>query len=139
MKLMDRALRQTKPDAIAERRGSRRFPFDEQVAYRFFQGRLIVEGTGKAINMSSGGLLFMTPDRLPEGHKLQVTVNWPVQLDGGCRLKVVATGRVLRSDGRTAAVRIEHYEFHTRGSRLLDHHSVRDAVSREFHEECAVS
>src|SRR5690349_6564701 len=107
MRSMDSALRRTKPDSIADRRGSRRFPFDEQVAYRFFQGRLIVEGTGKAINMSSGGLLFTTRDRLPEGHKVQVTVNWPAQLDGGCRLKVVATGRVLRAYAHTAAVRIE--------------------------------
>jgi hypothetical protein len=36
-----------------------------------------------------------------------------VLLDGTCRLKLVAIGRVVRSHKNFAAVRMERYEFHT--------------------------
>jgi len=139
MKLMDMALRRQKPIGIEERRSSLRFPLGEEVAYRFFRGREAVAGSGRAINMSSGGLLFATRGLLPEGQKIQVTVNWPVLLDDGCRLKVVASGRVVRSDARATAIRIEHYEFHTRASRLLERGLVRNIIAPEFEEASLVS
>jgi hypothetical protein len=64
--------------------------------------------------MGSGGFLFTTEDTLPVGRRVEVSVNWPVKLDGICPLQFVATGRVIRSDAQTAAVRIEKYEFRTR-------------------------
>jgi len=61
-------------------------------------------------------VLFTTEDKLPLGKTVEVSVNWPAKLDGGCPLKFVATGRVVRSDAGIAAVRIERYEFRTRAS-----------------------
>jgi len=45
---------------------------------------------------------------------MEVSINWPAQLDGGCPLKFVAVGRVVRADETQAAVTIEQYEFRTR-------------------------
>jgi hypothetical protein len=101
---------------IAERRGSNRFPMAATVRYRSMNDRTVTMGSGTTLNMGSGGVLFTTEDRLPVGGKVEVAVNWPVMLDGGCRLKFVARGRVLRSDEHSAAVRIDRYEFHTRAS-----------------------
>jgi hypothetical protein len=45
---------------------------------------------------------------------VELSVTWPARLDGTCPLQFVATGRVVRSENDTAAVRFERYEFRTR-------------------------
>ncbi len=72
-------------------------------------------GSGKTLNFGSGGLLFTTEDRLPVGRTVELSVNWPALLGGKCPLQFVATGRVVRSESNRAAVKIERYEFRTRG------------------------
>jgi hypothetical protein len=99
---------------VEERRGSNRFPMGQEVTYRLYQGRMVTAGSGKTVNMGSGGVLFTTQGRLPVGTKVEFAVQWPVPLEGGCRLKFVASGPVLRSDDHSAAVRIDRYEFYTR-------------------------
>jgi len=53
---------------------------------------------------------------LDPGKRLEVAVNWPARLDGTCRLKLVAMGRVVRTEQDRAAIAIEHYEFRTQGA-----------------------
>jgi hypothetical protein len=50
---------------------------------------------------------------------VELSVNWPARLDGICPLQFVATGRVVRSEALSAAVRIERYEFKTRSLNSL--------------------
>jgi len=64
--------------------------------------------------MGSGGILFTTEEKLPMGRMVELSINWPARLDGTCPLKMVARGRVVRSEDTRAAVRIERYEFRTR-------------------------
>jgi hypothetical protein len=98
-----------------ERRGTNRFPVREDVRYRLVRARSVkVGGCGITLDIGSGGILFTTEDRLPMGRMVELSVNWPARLDGVCPLQFVATGRVVRSDADTAAVRIERYEFKTR-------------------------
>jgi hypothetical protein len=66
------------------------------------------------VDMSRNGILFTTEGPLAPGRVLEISVNWPVSLDGGCPLKLVATGRVVRATGALAAIRIERYQFRTR-------------------------
>jgi hypothetical protein len=73
-------------------------------------------GSGTTLNMGSGGILFTTEEKLPVGRAVELSVNWPARLDGTCPLQFVATGRVVRSQDRQAAVRIERYEFKTRSA-----------------------
>jgi hypothetical protein len=100
-----------------ERRGSHRFPLDEEVRYKCLVDGVATSGTGRTVNIGSGGVVFTTGERLPEGAKVEMAINWPVALDGGCPLQFVATGVVLRSNRKNAAVRIDRYEFHTRATR----------------------
>jgi len=46
-------------------------------------------------------------------------VNWPAELDGGCPLKFVAVGRVVRAEETHAAMHIEQHEFRTRRTKEL--------------------
>jgi hypothetical protein len=101
----------------ADRRSATRFPMDLQVRYKI-TGRNTVElGSGRTINMASGGILFTTERTLEPGERVEVAVNWPAQLDHKCPLKLVIAGRVVRSERSRAAVVIDRYEFRTQGSR----------------------
>jgi hypothetical protein len=75
-----------------------------------------VSGAGKTLNIGSGGILFTTEGKLPMGRTVQLSVDWPVRLGGACALQFVTVGKVVRSEAAKAAVRIERYEFKTRGS-----------------------
>ena len=101
----------------ADRRGTIRFPVQEEVKYKVLHGRSDgPSGTGQTLNIGSGGILFTTQEKLPVGRQVELAVNWPARLDGTCALKFVAVGRIIRSEADRAAVRIERYEFRTRGA-----------------------
>jgi PilZ domain len=102
-----------------DRRTAVRFPIEEDVRYKVFNRNTIEIGLGKTLNMSSSGILFTTERTLVPGERLEVAVNWPAQLDHKCALKLVTTGRVVRSDTGLAAIAIERYEFRTQGIRGL--------------------
>ncbi|HTX39783.1 MAG TPA: PilZ domain-containing protein [Bryobacteraceae bacterium] len=103
-----------------DRRGTSRYPVREEVKYRIIQARSPkTVGTGTTLNIGSGGILFTTEEKLPMGRMVELAVNWPARLGGTCPLKFVATGRVVRSEDNMAAVRIERYEFRTRGANGL--------------------
>jgi hypothetical protein len=100
----------------ADRRETSRFPVREDVRYTVIHSRALkTRGSGKTLNFGSGGLLFTTEDRLPLGRTVELSVTWPALLGGKCPLQFVATGRVVRSENNRAAVKIERYEFRTRG------------------------
>jgi len=98
-----------------ERRLTSRFPLQQEIRYRLVQSRVVSgKGVGQTLDVSSGGILFTTTERLPAGRMVEIAMHWPARLNGTCALQFVARGRVLRSDGKTAAVRIQRYEFRTR-------------------------
>jgi len=108
-------------DPSVERRATRRFAIEQEVLYKILDHRAAVpeSGVGRTVDISSRGVLFETVQRLRSGKRVEVSVNWPAQLDGGCPLKLVAVGRVVRAEETRAAMRIEQYEFRTRRSKEL--------------------
>jgi hypothetical protein len=101
------------------RRSAVRFPIEQDVRYKVFARNRIEVGLGKTVNMSSNGVLFTTERPLALGTRLEVSLNWPALLDHKCPLKLVTTGRVVRSESGMAAIVIERYEFRTQGIRGL--------------------
>jgi hypothetical protein len=104
----------------SERRSAVRFPIEQEVRYKIYNRSTIEVGSGRTINISSNGVLFTTERHLNPGERLEVSVNWPAQLDNRCALKLVTTGRVVRSEPGKAAIAIERYEFRTQGSHGLN-------------------
>lgn len=97
-----------------ERRTADRFPLDREVKYKVYHKRNGEDtGSGQTVNMSSTGLLFTTEAMLLPGRRLEVAINWPAQLDNKCPLKLVARGKVVRSEPGKAAMEIQQYEFRT--------------------------
>jgi hypothetical protein len=102
---------------IEERRATSRFPFREDVTYKYRHGKLISAGSGKCLNIGSGGVLFTITGSVPVGRIIELSVNWPALLDGACPLKFIATGPIVRVEDHQAAMRIDRYEFRTRATR----------------------
>lgn len=105
-----------------DRRSADRFPIEREVRYRPLSMRKGVDepGTGKTINMSSTGILFQTDRMLLPGHRLELAVSWPAQLNNTCPLKLVAKAKVVRTVSDTmAAVEILQYEFRTQSKATL--------------------
>ena len=101
---------------MPDRRGSSRFPVQEKIRYRILHSKTLeTSGAGTTLNISSGGILFTTEEPLPAGRVIELSVNWPARLGGECALNFFVVGKVVRSDRAKAAVRIQKYEFKTRG------------------------
>ena len=103
-----------------DRRSSNRFPIEREIFYRVLSKRSGSEtGVGTTKNISSSGILFTTEHTLIPGKRIEMAISWPAQLDNHCALKLVARGRVVRSEPGLAAVEIQQYEFRTMGSHGL--------------------
>lgn len=103
---------------VVERRRSRRFPIEREVRYKTLsQPAAPVEGIGKTLNISSSGVLFTSEYELPVGTTLEISINWPAQLNDGCFLNLVVRGRVIRRAKGQLALHFLKHEFRTQ-SRL---------------------
>ena len=103
-------------DKSTERRGSIRFPLILDLHYVVGQGASREKGLSRIIELSSEGLSFAAERPLPIGQKVEVSIDWPVSLDGGVPLQLSMSGWVVRSNGSVVALRIGRYEFRTRRS-----------------------
>jgi len=107
-------------DPNPERRASTRFPLALEVRYTVSGRRALREtGSGRTIDLSSSGLRFATQGPLEPGIKLDVAIDWPVLLNGGVQLQLVAKGEVVWSSGTETALRIQRHELRTRGGRKV--------------------
>ena len=98
------------------RRGRRRFPIEEDVRYQCVRGsRIHATGIGRTVEISSREVRFTTQHTLRPGEKVRLAMNWPAMLDDHCRMKLEIYGWVVRSEPGVAGVKIERYEFRTRG------------------------
>jgi c-di-GMP-binding flagellar brake protein YcgR len=102
----------------SDRRSSVRVPVNLEVRYSVAGRRGPVENrSGQTIDVSSSGLSFTADRPLPIGQKLDLSIDWPFQLDGD-QLQLVASGVVVRTTGVVTALRIERYELRTRRAGL---------------------
>jgi len=72
-------------------------------------------GKGETVDFSSSGLSFLSDVPLSPGCRVELDVDWPVDLDGRVPMKMVANGRVVRVQGLVVCVTIEKKEFRTAG------------------------
>jgi hypothetical protein len=112
---------QRRAESADDRRSSNRMPIERDVRYKVLGGKKTIKqaGLGKTLNMSSGGVLFTTESPLPAGERVEIAVSWPAQLNDVLPLKLVAMGRLVRTEDAQAAISVERYEFKTRGSNGL--------------------
>jgi hypothetical protein len=98
----------------SDRRRTDRFPIQRDLHYRVLNKRGGDEtGDGKTVNISSSGVLFSSDHILLPGRRVELSISWPVQLNGKCGLRLVARGKVVRYEDKHAAIEILQYEFRT--------------------------
>jgi len=106
---------QTPTDQIGgERRSDRRYDLALNVRWKLIRRRRVLDsGTGKTIDLSSGGLLLETDRELPSGLNIELSISWPVLLHNVAPLQLVVAGRVVRTTGQRIGVRMTQHEFRT--------------------------
>ena len=101
-----------------ERRSHKRFPIALNADYKVIRrGRVDVLGSARTINIASRGVLLDANASLSTGTSIELLINWPLRLEGVCPLKLVVSGRVIRSDNTGVDIEAKHYEFRTAGIR----------------------
>jgi len=104
-------------DQIAgDRRQDRRYQLQLECKWKLIRRRRVLDtGTGHTIDASSGGLLFDAGRHLPEGLNVELSIAWPVLLHNVAPMQLVASGKIVRSNGRHAAIHTVTHEFRTAG------------------------
>jgi hypothetical protein len=99
-----------------ERRSKYRFTMQRELRYKATRdGVQAVSGTGRTLNLCSGGVAFTTDHPVHDGAFIELSIDWPALLDDSCPMRLIAFGRVLRANGLTVACSIDKYEFRTAG------------------------
>jgi hypothetical protein len=99
-----------------DRRADRRYAICLNVQWRLVHRRRVVDsGFGRTIDLSSHGILFEAGRRLAAGRFLELSIAWPALLHDTAPMKLVASGRVIRTDGTLVAIRMTRHEFFTGG------------------------
>jgi hypothetical protein len=102
-----------------ERRAYTRFSIERNIRFRVVgRGPVGLTGSGRTVNMSSGGMLIATDHFLSPGWRIEVEVSGPFQVDDRAFLKLVIMGRIVRSESGAvtlAALKISSHEFKLAG------------------------
>ena len=99
---------------MQERRQKVRFPLVELARYRRpGRQRKTLAGVGQTVNFSSSGALLRVQEPFRVGDPLEMSVEWPVLLNGSVPIRLLAHGHVVRVDEGTIALKFEGHEFRT--------------------------
>lgn len=117
-----RALNTANQTSGTERRLKFRYPLDLRVRFRVLTGSFFL-GAGRAVNVSSGGILIMSrrlgsqkavsQHEISVGARVEISMEWPCLLDGRIPLQLFAVGRVVRYRASDFAAMFECYQFRT--------------------------
>jgi len=116
-----------------DRRSKRRYPIELPVQYKIMKNYLVLgTGNGNSLDLSSGGIAFTGSAPLKIGSYLELSISWPVLLNESCPLKLVASGRVVRSDQNCTAISLDRYEFRTSGAKGLQSTAAPQSLTMAF-------
>jgi hypothetical protein len=126
----------TQTDGIAgERRYDRRYDIELEVRWKLLRRRKVVDtGTGRTVDLSSGGILFEAGRALTPGLDVELHVSWPVLLHDVAPLQLVVMGRIVRSDERHVALRTIQHEFRTMASSPEHRQTQAPGIDRGFRQ-----
>ena len=104
-------------DCIAgERRQDRRYRIPLDLRWKLLHRRRVrAEGTGRTIDLSSGGVLFDAEEQLPFGMQVELLIEWPAVLNDRVPMQLFVSGRIVRSTASQTAIKKDVHEFRTAG------------------------
>ena len=95
---------------VIDRRRQRRFRIAVPVEYVLRDCR----GFAMTRDMGSRGICIETDQVLKVGKRVRLLIDWPAKLDGGTPLRLVVTGKILRSGRGGTAVSVLKHEYRLR-------------------------
>ena len=114
-------------DLAADRRKKARFPINRDIRYKVLEGDTIVSsGLGTTLDMASAGMAFLTEGQIAAGSFIELSISWPVLLEGSCPMRLIVFGRVVRSSNRKTACTVDKYEFRTQARAPLQMVPIRN-------------
>src|SRR5689334_2285435 len=78
------------------RRSHRRYPVDLSMRCKLCGTDRVVPG--RVRDISSTGVQFVSSEVFPPAIKVELLIDWPVLLNGNCRLQLRGYGKIVRSD-----------------------------------------
>jgi PilZ domain len=97
-----------------ERRSHCRYPIRLDLEFTLIHNdRATLTGRGRIINLSTSGVLFESDSDLPSGMRIELSIDWPVMLNGEVRLRLHVKGKIVRAMSNRIAVTVQHYDFRT--------------------------
>lgn len=94
-----------------DRRNHRRYQIDLDLSFRDLAGKLKYDGIGRIVNISSGGVLFVTTNPPPLSSSVELSVDWPCPGENGATLALFLIGRIVRASDGIVAVHTTRHEF----------------------------
>jgi hypothetical protein len=87
--------------------------------YKVFHNGFVVErGWGRTLEFGDGKVSFHADRSLVQGTDLQLSLDWPLRIDGVCPLRLVVFGQVVANNEEGSTLQIARHEFRTRGSHI---------------------
>ena len=74
-----------------------------------------ISGTGSTVLLSSTDLVFNADQPLGSALRCEISIDWPVLLEGRIGLQLVLHSVITRNEGQVVIGRVSQYEFRTRG------------------------
>jgi hypothetical protein len=93
----------TSPEVAEDRRARVRYPIEMPFSYRTLD-RTFRRGVGRILNISSRGILAECTDKLSADTSVELTIEWPLRLDGAIPLHLVIAGTIVRCEKSRFAV-----------------------------------
>jgi len=105
------------PECIGgERRDDRRYSLALDLKWKLVRRRKVLDsGSGRTLDLSSGGILFDAGRQLPAGLHVEMSIAWPALLHDIAPMQLVVAGRIVRSEAGRVAIQMTQHEFRTIG------------------------
>jgi|SRR5579883_244498 len=114
---MTGAENQTSDRIRGDRRDDRRYNLMLDLRWKLVRRRKVLEsGSGRTLDLSSSGLCFEAGRPLPVGLNVEISIAWPALLHNVAPMQLVVSGKIIRSEGMRAAVKMVQHEFRTAGN-----------------------
>lgn len=106
----------------------RRYPVQVDLRYKLLQnGFVAARGFGKTLEFGDGKVSFNADRPLLRGTDMELSLDWPLRIDGVCPLQLVVFGQVVASNEEGSTLQIARHEFRARGTHIR---APQDAVQR---------
>jgi len=97
-----------------DRRRDRRYGIHLDLRWKLIRRRRVLEtGVGQTVDLSSGGILFVSGHTLPVGLNVELAITWPVLLRNEAPMQLIVAGRIVRTSESGTAVEMVQHEFRT--------------------------